>query len=589
MDRLPQELVEEITKNLPTDDLKNVLTVSTKFRYAAERYSGAFTEFTLNERNADKFLGLYSGHRLLYLRELHFRPNFPPIWPPDPWPWEDEMCRENADAIRAKNECFTRQVHSLFTTLSTVEENAAPQHASGRYRIQIHDPSRLIHVEIYCPHQEYISWRIRLLNTELPLVHSVRSLEICNECPEDASVYHDSHGYPANYRKCFDGGLFKLDLGVMVDLVSKLPNLEYLGCKTGGFEWAPAFSGNDGSEDPNRHFQSDWDGPRRDARHNFAHAVISHQTQLPTSLQRASLDFVSPLIRALDTIQDRPLPNLVGPALRDPFSASLRILTNNLRQLRLWAIVDESLFSMDDNSQPQWPNLEILEVMFHPSRPDGSWYFVGPQGHGREAVGYDITAASYPPLETTELDIDMEELVTSGHLSNLPNGAQNQFRITPDEARLRPLLAGFSSAAAQMCSLRRAIIWTSLNWYPKYDYAESQGWDSEYQGPGSNWRSNWAIQYSDQDNGIWGSPSHYLPSQQRNDDPTIRCLVWMVAAWRPDAELRRLFQNIGREKHGNDLVEHWGEGYRSSNYSNLRNWMLDDHQGDPGRITPSLS
>ncbi|KAI4936651.1 hypothetical protein J4E86_011268 [Alternaria arbusti] len=216
---------------------------------------------------------------------------------------------------------------------------------------------------------------------------------------------------------------------------------------------------------------------------------------------------------------------------------------------------------MDDDSQPQWPNLEILEVMFHPSRPDGSWYFFGPQGHGREAVGYDITAASYPPLETTELDVDMDQLVTSGHLSDLPNGAQNQFRITPDEARLRPLLAGFSRAAAQMCSLRRAIIWTSLSWYPEYDYAESQGWDSEYQGPGPNW----AIQYSDQDN------------------------VWMVAAWRPDAELRRLFQNIGREKHGNDLVEHWEEGYSQSHYSYLRNWMLDDHWGDPGRIPSSLS
>ncbi|KAH6848460.1 hypothetical protein BKA58DRAFT_280006, partial [Alternaria rosae] len=75
MGRLPQELIEEITRYLPTDDLKNVLTLSTKFRFAAESYSGAFTEFTLNERNADKFLGLYSGHRLLYLRELHFQPN----------------------------------------------------------------------------------------------------------------------------------------------------------------------------------------------------------------------------------------------------------------------------------------------------------------------------------------------------------------------------------------------------------------------------------------------------------------------------------------------------------------------------------
>jgi len=61
----------------------------------------------------------------------------------------------------------------------------------------------------------------------------------------------------------------------------------------------------------------------------------------------------------------------------------------------------------------------------------------------------------------------------------------------------------------------------------------------------------------------------------------------MVAAWRPDAELRRLLQNIGREKHGNDLVEHWEEGSRSSHYSDLRHWMLEDHWGDPGRIPPS--
>jgi hypothetical protein len=83
MDRLPQELVEEITSHLSIDDLKNVLTLSANFRFAAERYSGAFTEFTVNESNADRFVERYSGHRLLYLREVHFRPNFPPLWLPD--------------------------------------------------------------------------------------------------------------------------------------------------------------------------------------------------------------------------------------------------------------------------------------------------------------------------------------------------------------------------------------------------------------------------------------------------------------------------------------------------------------------------
>jgi hypothetical protein len=312
---------------------------------------------------------------------------------------------------------------------------------------------------------------------------------------------------------------------------------------------------------------------------------MTHKAQLPTSLQRVNLDFVSPLRRALCTVQDRPLPNLVGPALHDPFSASVRILTNFTRQLRLWAVLDESLFSIHNTTQPQWPNLEILEIMFHPSRPDGSWYFSGPQGQGRSAVSYDINNASYPPFKATDLDHDMHLLDESNCLSRLPNDASNMFRIIPDETRLRPLLEGFSRAAAQMRSLKRAIIWTSLHWSPDCDYEESQGWDIEPKQRGYNW----AIQYSDQDNGVWGTPSRHFRSRQTKDDPTVRCLIWMVSKWRPDAELHSLFQNIGREKHGNDLVEHWYEEYDRIDSSDLRNWMLEDHYGDPGRIPLSLS
>jgi hypothetical protein len=237
MDRLPQELVEAITSHLFIDDLKNVLTLSANFRFATERYSGAFTEFTVNESNADRFVERYSGHRLLYLREVHFRPNFPPLWLPGD---EDDVeCRQSEDNIRENSECFTRQVHSLFTTLSTVEKNAGHHYVPGRYRLLMHDPTRLFHQENFCFHRRYSSWRVRLLNTELPLVHSVRSMEIHNECPEDPKVYHDSHGYPPNYIEKFYGMELKLDLGLMIDLAPKLPDLEYLGCKTGGFEWHP--------------------------------------------------------------------------------------------------------------------------------------------------------------------------------------------------------------------------------------------------------------------------------------------------------------------------------------------------------------
>ncbi|CAN9411096.1 unnamed protein product [Alternaria alternata] len=563
MDQLPQELIEKITSYVPTEDLKNLLTLTTKFRYSAERYSGAFTEYTLNKRNADKFVKIFSGHRLLYLREVIFRPNLPPlVWTPPAGEEDEEIeCRESAGEIRDKSEHFTCQVQIIYKTLRTVEENAG-HHAPGRYRLLVHGPTRLLHDNsITCPHRQYSSWRVQLLNTEMPLVYSVRSLEIYNVCKEDTDICHDSHDYPPDYSS-WEGHELKLDLGVMVKLASRLSNLEYMGCKTGGFEWHPPFCHQGGDEEPNRHFQHDWDGPRRDARHDFASAVTRHEAQLPASLRRANLDFVHPLYRTLDTVQDRMLPNLVRPALYDPFSSSLRLLTNNVRQLRIRAIIDESLFHIDDSSQPAWPNLEILEVMFHPSRPDGSWYFHGPRGQGRDAVGYAITAASYPPFEANDLDAEMEgRLHDQSVLVDLPNGHSNEFRITPDEQRLRPLLEGFARAAVQMPSLKRAIIRSPLLWDP------TEGYDDGIQ------RKSlvWGIQYSAEDIGV-NMAKHDPTSQREQGYTATRALTWMVGDWHPDAQLHSLFQQIGREKHGEDLVEHWEQKYMYAD--DFPHWMF---------------
>jgi hypothetical protein len=58
MDQLPQELVEKICRYLPKADLKNVLTLTSKFQYASERYSGTFSEFTIDKNNFKTFLEL---------------------------------------------------------------------------------------------------------------------------------------------------------------------------------------------------------------------------------------------------------------------------------------------------------------------------------------------------------------------------------------------------------------------------------------------------------------------------------------------------------------------------------------------------
>ena len=221
--------------------------------------------------------------------------------------------------------------------------------------------------------------------------------------------------------------------------------------------------------------------------------------------------------------------------------------------------------------------------MFHPSRPDGSWYFHDPHGQGCNAVGYEITVDSYPPFETSELDEVMHDLDNK----SLPNSCRNEFRVVPDEARLTPFLEGFARIAARVYSLKRAIIWSPTYWDPEWDDEEAQDYDNVFY----RQRPYWCIQYSDQDNGVWGSllPYPISPSEDKKYDPAMRCLIWVVSEWRPDTELRNLFQNIGREKHGNNLVEHWEESYDTSTPSGRRGWMLDDYYDDPGRIRPSSS
>ncbi|KAF2185759.1 hypothetical protein K469DRAFT_574976 [Zopfia rhizophila CBS 207.26] len=558
MNRLPQELIDRISSFLPKHDLKNILTLTTKFRYAAERYSSAFAEFTINERNSEKFLALYSGHRLLYLREVIFRPRFSPIF----YRYEPELsCRENADELREKDESFTRQIKFLFTTLRSVEEQAEENHAAGRYRLSIYSPTRLVEAKSSrdCLHHHYVSWRVHLLNpAELPQIASVRSLEIHNHGYEYPEWHHHES---------------KLDLRVIIDLATKLPNLEYLGFQTGGYEWCPTWA----EEEPAKHYEHDWEGPRRDARHDFASAVTSCSVQLPSSLKRASMDFLNPLVRTIDIHQGKGLPNLVSPAQTDPFSSSLRIMSNNLRQLRLRAMVDGSLFWPDNDAASFWPNLERLEVMFHIARPDGKWYFQGPGGEGHNAIGFEITDAFYPPFEMSELDAEMDAIQEEWG-DQRKNDGNSQFRITPHQTSLRPLLEGFAKAATRMRSLKQALIWSPLSWFPNDDSDDESEFDKYDMDDTTDLA--WGIAYAEP-----GLPPGTSLGPEPFDLCPSRQLWWMVAQWRPDPELHDLFQRIGRDKHGQELRELWTEDIYGDSLV-YRDAMFEEFMffHDPGRI-----
>jgi hypothetical protein len=58
----------------------------------------------------------------------------------------------------------------------------------------------------------------------------------------------------------------------------------------------------------------------------------------------------------------------------------------------------------------------------------------------------------------------------------------------------------------------------------------------------------WGIVYAAPGQPAWDGGESNSPYRQ---------LWWRVGHWRPSCELRRLFQELGRERWHNQLIEHW--------------------------------
>jgi hypothetical protein len=216
MNQLPQELVDRISSYLSHNDLKNTLLLSHAFRFPAEKYSGAFTSFDLKQKTTDKFIDTFSSHRLQYLRDVKFEIILPP---------QDEEDRDNAEQLSKHDQRFTQQIMFLFKTVKTVEERAGSNSGPGTVRLEIGSPRRKISWGTSLSIHHHLSWRVHLLEPDaLPSLESVRSLEVGGEW------YRESSGQDFNW------GHVKMDYRVMVDLVVKLPNLDYCGCQIGGDE-----------------------------------------------------------------------------------------------------------------------------------------------------------------------------------------------------------------------------------------------------------------------------------------------------------------------------------------------------------------
>ncbi|KAI9778755.1 MAG: hypothetical protein M1816_003908 [Peltula sp. TS41687] len=516
MEVFPQEVIERVARYSDIDTRRNLLTVSRGFQVAVERASWS-GYINLQDSDVGKLLALYHGHRVRLLRNITFSVHFPELRETE----EDLLkCRETTEELQANDQLFTRQISDLLIALKTLEERETdPNNRTAGIDLTIQTPHQRDNNIQHCDHRRYHSWRLHLLNSQtLPELSSIRTLTI----GEKSRYWSD---FSCRYER-------PLDLRVVVDLVSKLPNLEALDClylhDRFPFPYEDAVI---------RHFTRPWEGPRRDSRRDFGKAMETHAAALPAKLKSAKLHFGNVDELGDDMDQSKPIPDLVKPLSYDSLSSALRVFSQHLTELDLRICADSSLFWPSSQeahaTPPSWPCLKRLRVEFHPASPSGVWYFQGPRGEGRQAVGYEVTEQHYPPVEENEADDEWDD-VWSFEGGRYENVAPDVFRTVPIDETIEPLLEAFAKALDSSRSLEEAELFTYLSWCP------SEEREREYPDPPL-----------DEGKHRWGV--RYLASG------TSRRLEWQVGDWRPSNALLQLFHGVGRDQYWRDLEEQWVE------------------------------
>lgn len=452
-----------------------------------------------------------------------------------------DSCRESTNDLAQADRHFTSQIQRLFSVLDSLQSRMNNSDFGDSVRLTIYTPSRLVlDSALYCQHRAYVSWRIHLLAPEtLPTIKFIDTLVIRNG--RDYSLLNDDldQGEPS---------LRSLDFRILMDLTNKLPSLRRFICKVGGEDWMSyvnwaAYTANQ--------YRYVFEGPKRDSRHSFANLAPQMQFK---DLKDLDLDFLSPMTVIDWTGQRKSMPNLVAPASHDLFSTALRILSYPLRRLDLRGVFDDTLFCSRNASEHthDWPNLEILNVAFHPVSPTGAWYFRGLEPESVKS-GFEVTSAHYPPYETSSADqanhddydtyIEWDDFICA------------QFRAIPNDELIEPMLTAFARATKNMPSLKAAVLWSPLQFLVDdvggvYETIFRKSGDSE---GFINRRLGWGVIYSAPCSGVNSYPS------LQGGACTKRQLWWKVANWRPTPVLRGMFQGISKSAHQSELIEHWNE------------------------------
>jgi hypothetical protein len=447
-------------------------------------------------------------------------------------------CRETPGELGAACRSLSAGVRELFKGLESLQFYIDWQQRRKKGRDPLIDPDGL-HLTITikgqdisvpydeslsCLHRVYHSHRLHLIpsvTATLPYIQWITKLTIDHVATDNDEA--NTHF----------AGVRPLSLRTPLELAARLPALQELHCPWLWERLPTAFA--PGPEPPMwdlpapmAHYARVWEGPWRDSRHELGDAAFAELVgKLPASLSKVRLWFW----RAdglPDDDQVARMPDLARPAAVDPVSVGLRHLAARLEVLDLRALVMPDLFSA--GPEPWSSRLRRLRVEFHPCRPDGSWYFVGPRGEDPNPEGFEVGDEHYPPTVRTKEDEEVDEDYDEDQ-SGFGNGYEHDarkydlFRIEPLAEKVEPLLEAFGGALRGMASLEEAELFAWLTWEPSDERAVEYGGDSSRDEYFRSWR--WGVRYVSAKDGKKGY------------------LEWQVGDWRPREEIVTLFEFLG--------------------------------------------
>ena len=383
----------------------------------------------------------------------------------------------------------------------------------------------------HCHHRRYHSRRLRLHNPKtMPELPFVSSLDI------------GSRAYGSDAENATD--IRPLSPLVPLQCLVYLPAVQEWNAR---WLWERPMPASMPSRVMREHYTWPWEGPLRDARHEFGAAIMDQEKHLcgkriPASLTRAALHFW-PFFSLPKHDQSVARPNLIHPANKDPVSIGLCKLGAQLSLFDVRAMVTSDLFPRPEAStDQQWSQMRRFRLEFHSLRPDGRWYFIGPGGedpHDSEQGGYKISDTEHYPRETnTDEDMDLH-----AEYDDEPGDEYDyhldMFRTEPCRERIEPLLAAFAKSLTRnnMPSLEDAEIFTHLWWHPSDDR------EVEEYGLPIRKGHRWGVKFI----------ARQGSKEEKDGNTAAAALIppvvqWQVGDWRPSEEVMSLFESLGGQE-----------------------------------------